>query len=240
MFCFPEAVDSNTGDRFYDRAGRPIPVDRWLQMRGNDEYTVLGNWCDGSGSAVRTVWTGFSVNHGYPEALIFESHCLVGDETHYWTYPTEDEARTGHADCVRWVSGHNPRSVARPATTAPSGGFFDRRGESISTDQWLRLRADPEYCVLDRWLGEGGAYAEVYWVGFDPVSGFHTRPQLFGLTVAAFENCPLPDSTYRFLTEKRALDHFERMLPLIELGIRPWDDAAVEAAGFAPLTLRAW
>jgi hypothetical protein len=62
----------------------------------------------------------------------------------------------------------------------------------------------------------------------------------FGLSVAAFDNCPLPDSEYRFFTEKRAVDHFRRIVPLVERGIRPWNDNEVEAAGFEPLVLRAW
>ena len=52
--------------------------------------------------------------------------------------------------------------------------------------------------------------------------------------------CPLPDSDYRFFTEERALDHFRRIVPLVERGIRPWDDNEVKAAGFEPLVLRAW
>ena len=54
------------------------------------------------------------------------------------------------------------------------------------------------------------------------------------------DNCPLPDSDYRFFTEERALDHFRRIVPLVERGIRPWDDSEVEAAGFEPLALRDW
>ena len=238
--CFPDAMSTGTSDRFYDRNGNPIPVERWAQLRGDDDYAVLGEWSDDNGAAVRTVWTGFSFNDGDLDALVFETHCLVGDQTHYYTYRTEDAARAGHDDCVAWISGNPAAPVARPATIPTAPGFVDRRGQSLTLAQWTRLRSDPDYRVLARWHGEGGAYAEVYWVGFDPVNGFHARSQVFGLTVAAFDNCPLPDSTYRFFTEKRALDHFARMLPLIERGIRPWDDDAVEAAGFDPLTLRAW
>ena len=81
---------------------------------------------------------------------------------------------------------------------------------------------------------------EVFWTGFDLVSGFHARPQIFGVCVAAFDSCPQSDCTYRFFTEKRAIDHFDRIVPLVERGIRPWDAEEVEAAGFEPLTLRAW
>ena len=94
--------------------------------------------------------------------------------------------------------------------------------------------------MIDRWRGEGGAYVEVYWVGSDPSPGVNVRRVSFGLSVAAFDNCPLPDSEYRFFTEKRALDHFHRIVPLVERGIRPWNDNEVEAAGFEPLVLRAW
>lgn len=233
-------MDIGTGDRFFDREGILIPVDRWARLRGNDDYAVLADWSDDAGSAVRTVWTGFSFNDGDADSLVFETHCLVGDQTYYYTYRTEGEARTAHEDCIVWISGNPGVPVARPATTLTVPGFVDRTGQPITLAQWTGLRSDPDYRVIARWHGEGGAYVEVYWVGFDPVSGFHARSQLFGLTVAAFDNCPLPDSTYRFFTEKRALDHFQRMLPLIERGIRPWDDDAVASAGFDPLTLRAW
>lgn len=42
------------------------------------------------------------------------------------------------------------------------------------------------------------------------------------------------------LTGGGAVDQFRRIVPLVERGIRLWDDKAVEAAGFAPLVLRAW
>lgn len=54
------------------------------------------------------------------------------------------------------------------------------------------------------------------------------------------EDCLLREWNCRFFTEERAVDHFRRIVPLVERGIRPWDDKAVVAAGFAPLVLRAW
>ena len=69
-------------DRFYDRAGRIISISHWAQLRGNSGYAVIGDWCEQSGSAVRTVWTGFGFNYGHGESLIFETHSIVGDEAH--------------------------------------------------------------------------------------------------------------------------------------------------------------
>ena len=233
-------------DRFYDRAGRAISIAHWAKLRGNCGYATIGDWCDDNGSVVRTVWTGFGFNYGYSESLIFETHSVVGDEVLYRTYCTEADARSGHDESVWRISSGTeqgagfaiPPSVTIGAVRPP--GFFDREGNSITLAQWARLRRDPSYCMIDRWRGEGGAHVEVYWVGSDPSPGFNARRVSFGLSVAAFESCPLPDSDYRFFTEERAVDHFRRIVPLVERGIRPWDDKAVAAAGFELLVLRAW
>lgn len=176
---------------------------------------------------------------------MFETHCIAGDTAHYLASRTDTAARQCHDDCVSWVSSTTTAQdpAARPAMgtqTALPLNLLDREGAPITLAQWTGLRRDPGYCVIGRWRGEGGAHVEVFWTGFDLVSGFHARPQIFGVCVAAFGNCPQSDCTYRFFTEKRALDHFDRIVPLVERGIRPWDDEEVEAAGFEPLTLRAW
>jgi hypothetical protein len=44
----------------------------------------------------------------------------------------------------------------------------------------------------------------------------------------------------RTLCAPRAVDHFRRIVPLVERGIRRWNDNEVKAAGFEPLVLRAW
>ncbi|NLA36972.1 MAG: hypothetical protein GX868_14980 [Actinobacteria bacterium] len=186
---------------------------------------------DGNGSVVRTDWTGYGFNYGHSESLIFETRSIIGDEAFFCTYCTEADARSGHDETVWRISsgpGQGDRFAAPPGVTigaVQSPRFFDR---------------DPSYCMIDRWRGEGGAHVEVYWVGSDPSPGFNARRVSFGLSVAAFDNCPLPESDYRFFTEERALDHFRRIVPLVERGIRPWDDDEVEAAGFEPLVLRAW
>jgi hypothetical protein len=233
-------------DRFYDRAGRIISISHWAQLRGNCGYAVIGDWHNESGSAVRTVWTGFGFNYGHSESLIFETHAIVGDEALFYTYCTEADARRGHDETVWRISKGpeqgdgitTPPGVTTGAVQSPR--FLDREGNSITLAQWGRLRRDPSYCMIDRWRGEGGAHVEVYWVGSDPSPRPNARRVSFGLSVAAFDNCPLPDSEYRFFTEERALDHFRRIVPLVERGIRPWDDNEVEAAGFEPLVLRAW
>jgi hypothetical protein len=233
-------------DRFHDRAGKTISITHWARLRRSREYTMIGDWSDGNGSAVRTVWTGIDVNYGYCETLMFETHCLVGDAAHYYSYATDTAARAGHDDCVGWISGN-----IRPSDAAdtPEGidtravlplNFFDRQGHPITMVQWARLRRDPSYCVVDRWRGEGGAHVEVVWTGFDLLSGFHARPQVFGLYISAFEMCPQPDCSYRFFTEERAVKHFDRIVPMVERGVRPWEEKDVAAAGFEPLTLRAW
>lgn len=250
-FDWVSDVDSLEGDfwprdRFFDRAGRAISIAHWAKLRGNCAYRTIGDWRDGDGSVARTVWTGFSFNYGYSESLIFESHSIVGDEALYYTYCTEAEARRGHDEIVWRISSeteHGDKSATPPGVTigaVQSPRFFDRAGSVITLAQWARLRRDPSYCMIDRWRGEGGAHIEVYWVGSDPSPGFNARPTSFGLSVAAFEDCPLPEWNCRFFTEERAVDDFRRIVPLVERGIRPWDDKAVVAAGFAPLVLRAW
>lgn len=244
----PDSIDGFfwPGDRFYDRAGRAISIAHWARLRTNCEYRTIGDWCGGNGSVVRTVWTGFGFNYGHSESLIFETHSIVGDEALYFTYCTEAAARRGHDETVGRISreaGPGDESAIPPGVTigaVQSAGFFDREGNSVTLAQWARLRRDPSYCMIDRWRGEGGAHVEVYWVGADPAPGFNARRVSFGLSVAAFDNCPLPDSDYRFFTEERAVDHFRRIVPLVERGVRPWDDTEVAAAGFAPLVLRAW
>ncbi len=232
-------------DRFYDRSGRAISIAHWAKLRSDCKYRTMGDWCDGN-SVVRTVWTGFGFNYGHSESLIFETHSIVGDEALFYTYCTEADARRGHDELVWRIStgaGQGDEFATPPGVTIGAVKplrFFDREGNSITLAQWARLRRDPSYCMIDRWLGEGGAHVDVYWVGSDPSPGFNARRVSFGLSVAAFENCPLPDSDYRFFTEERALDHFRRIVPLVERGIRPWDDKEVAAAGFEPLVLRAW
>lgn len=250
-------------DRFYDRVGRTISITRWARLRCNHEYAVIGDWSDGNGSAVRTVWTGIDVNRGSSETLMFETHCLVEDTAHYYGYCTDTAALGGHDDCVGWITQNitpwdNPDTreisddrrpstvrtpIARSATDAQAVlplNFFDRQGNPITMVQWARLRRDPSYCVIARWRGEGGAHVEVFWTGFDLVSGFHARPQVFGLRISAFEKCPQTDCSFRFFTEDRAVKHFDRIVPMVEHGVRPWDEKDIEAAGFEPLTLRAW
>lgn len=249
-------------DRFYDRSGDLISIEHWAYLHGDDEYVVVGDWSDDNGSTVRSAWTGFGFDYGYPDAQIFETNCTVGDDGHFYTYATEAEAQAAHDECVQSISRNikpwsgsairpaarrrpesapGVRDAASDATTPQRQptNFIDRKGDSITLAQWAQLRRDLDYCLIDQWLGEGGAHVEVYWVGFDPLSDSRARPRLFGLCVAAFENCPLPDSSYRFFTEARALDHFRRIVPLVERGIRPWDDREVALAGFDPLVLRA-
>lgn len=104
-------MNTSARDRLYDREGFPIPVDQWARLRGNDDYTVLADWRHDNGAAVRTVWTGFSFNDGAVDALIFETHCLVGDQTHYYTYRTEDEARAAHDDDAVAAAGFDPLTL---------------------------------------------------------------------------------------------------------------------------------
>lgn len=91
-------------DRFYDRAGRAISIAHWAKLRGDCEYRTIGDWCDGNGSMVRTVWTGFGFNYGHSESLIFETHSIVGDEALFYTYCTEADARRGHHEAVWRIS----------------------------------------------------------------------------------------------------------------------------------------
>lgn len=126
MCCLSDAMDTSTSfasvtdtdsvegffwprDCFYDRAGRIISISHWAQLRSDHEYAVIGDWCNESGSAVRTVWTGFGFSYGHSESLIFETHSIVGDEAHFFTYCTEADARRGHDETVRRISAGRER-----------------------------------------------------------------------------------------------------------------------------------
>jgi hypothetical protein len=73
----------------------PFLLGRVPELRRDSEYRTIGDWCDGNGSVVRTVWTGFGFNYGHSESLIFETHAIVGDGA---------DARRGHDKAVRWIS----------------------------------------------------------------------------------------------------------------------------------------
>ena len=136
-------------DRFYDRAGRAISIAHWAKLRGDCEYRTIGDWCDGNGSVVRTVWTGFGFNYGHSESLIFETHSIVGGEALFYTYCTEADARRGHGEAVWRIStgpGQGDEFATPPGVTigaVQSASFFDREGNSITLAQWARLRRDP-------------------------------------------------------------------------------------------------
>ena len=82
----------------------PFLLGRVPELRRDSECRTIGDWCDGNGSVVRTVWTGFGFNYGHSESLIFETHSIVGDEALFYTYCTEADARRGHDKAVRWIS----------------------------------------------------------------------------------------------------------------------------------------
>jgi hypothetical protein len=83
---------------FYDRAGRPITVQEWAELKTVDRY--VGGTRVGP-AWVSTVWLG--MDHGFMgPPLIFETVVFGGiDDMEMERYHTEAEARVGHEWWVR-------------------------------------------------------------------------------------------------------------------------------------------
>jgi hypothetical protein len=85
---------------YYDRQGRPIELEEWLELGRDGEYKRLALDVVG-GSTVSTVWLG--LNHGFTGGppLIFETMIFNGPlDGECNRYTTELEAIEGHADTL--------------------------------------------------------------------------------------------------------------------------------------------
>lgn len=87
---------------YYDRQGWPIDLMQYVHLMDDRDYREVEQ-TDIGDVLVSTVWLG--LDHGLGDAvLIFETMVFGGDlhlEQH--RYPTEEQARAGHAEVVERV-----------------------------------------------------------------------------------------------------------------------------------------
>lgn len=88
---------------YYDRAGEPITLQRWAELRQSDPaYCVVAQTAVAEGVRVSTIWLGIDHSFGLGEGLlIFETMVFGGPLDHeQWRYATEAQAWEGHAVMV--------------------------------------------------------------------------------------------------------------------------------------------
>jgi len=91
-------------DLVFDRQGRPIPVERWAELRRHYRYRQIALTILPDGRTVTTVWVGIST--GTTPPLIFETMIFIPPpkcefEDGREQYSTEAEALTGHEAIVQ-------------------------------------------------------------------------------------------------------------------------------------------
>ena len=72
----------------YDRAGNPITLGRWLDLRHDYDYQVLRKTVVGGVWEVSTVWLGTDHSFGLGPPLIFETMVFELAESHGYAPPT--------------------------------------------------------------------------------------------------------------------------------------------------------
>jgi len=85
---------------------------------------------------------------------------------------------------------------------------FDKQGESIDNDEYLRLSADFEYRVVAQTKLYNGVYVSTIWLGLP--HGFRgDRPLIFE-TLVTYEDSD-EEEIYRYTTESEALAHHNQL-----------------------------
>lgn len=91
---------------FFDRDGKPITLDQWMNLTIDRDYVVVAFTKD-DGWAVSTVWTGLNSSPFSASApIIFETMIFAaGTSVHHWTarYRTREEAIAGHDQAVATI-----------------------------------------------------------------------------------------------------------------------------------------
>lgn len=92
------------GSDYYDRAGHPIDVARWVVWNGQWRQRQILSTTVGA-ARVSTIWLGLDHGMGFAEREVFESAVIepgrgimIRDR-----YPTIEAARAGHAEIVAWL-----------------------------------------------------------------------------------------------------------------------------------------
>ena len=91
--------------RYYDRLGEPITSERWIELRGNADYTVVAQDVLPDGRFVSTVWLGLDHNFsGKGPPLIFETRAFSPEgkalDASCRRYSSLAGARAGHAEAI--------------------------------------------------------------------------------------------------------------------------------------------
>ena len=103
---------------WYDRKGRPIPMEAWGPLHADKSYQVLAqHWV--RGWKVSTIWLGLDHSFGEGPPVIFETMIFAPKDEHaeedaerdgldgyQWRYSTEAEAFAGHDRAKALVCAH--------------------------------------------------------------------------------------------------------------------------------------
>lgn len=99
---------------FYDRQGKPIPVEEWALKLADRQYTRIGENYIGP-YRVSTVWLGLNHNFfGSGPALIFETIIFPMETGVMHRYPTEAAALDGHDQAVAWIKERMAHAIDMP------------------------------------------------------------------------------------------------------------------------------
>jgi hypothetical protein len=117
---------------YYDRDGKPISQDVWVEWLSNKDYKVIAHTVMSDGKhMVSTVWLGLNHNFIGKTPLIFETMVFAADEMSpvdgmQWRYSTEDQAMAGHLEAYNMLRSmyDNDRSLDPNESEL---GRFDRR-----------------------------------------------------------------------------------------------------------------
>lgn len=96
-------------NRYYDRQGRPIDYNCYIELMSGDDYRRVG-LDEFDGQRVSTVWLGIDHNFGRGPLSIFETMIFDGEHNlECRRYPSEGEALRGHREAVNNLRrGHAP------------------------------------------------------------------------------------------------------------------------------------
>lgn len=128
----PDPAPSETTERelYFDRKGRPISMERWMELSENRVYKVLDRTEINENVHVSTIWIGldhsFSFERSKPvifETMVFrrlsKPHTSIGghvhdfDEDGCWRYSTEEEAIAGHDRAVKLMIEKESKAARR-------------------------------------------------------------------------------------------------------------------------------
>lgn len=125
------------GPMHYDRTGKPISMNRWVELRHDYSYTQLGESYIGR-TLVSTIWLGVGNSFGGGNPIIFETMVFgrYGD-LGQWRFAAEEEAILWHDLVVRSLRGTQPRKMKKRMLRLNYGGTW---GDIKNRSHW-RVRS---------------------------------------------------------------------------------------------------